>query len=201
MKFYLYFFLMFCMLFFVCCRDDSDHNDENIDLEEFLSPVKDCIRYDYYDERHSVFYFLDKYFFDNSFEKEMEISLNDDFVLYESAGFFIYTRNKHKNYIWSSRCGVREQLTAKQLAIIENFINETKKYRRENKVTTGEFRFALYEWHGQSKKGKLETFYINHEPLSKADHLLYDYLATKVFIHGCKIHPLYRNEYAPKYNH
>ena len=196
LKNFRYILLLFCALIFVCCKDDLKHSDKNVapdDPSSFLDG-KDC-KYDFYDKRFSMEYFLYAFFAN----KESGFSLDDDLIMFDAvSGGFIYARNKDVNYIWSSECGVLEKLTSKQMSVVDSFVDEIIK-NRKGKEVHDEFRHAVHEWSGKSKKGKLETFYTGFE-LSKTDYILYDYLVTQVFVHGCKIHPLYRKEYAPKYN-
>ena len=135
--------------------------------------------------------FLRYYFshFDSTF------SLDDDLVIYKLSAddnYFMYSKNKEVNKVWSGVCGVYENLSPEQMERLNNIENKVRIVTKKEPKKNGP-RISLFVWKGKSKKygtlkDRFEYFPGNEELRGEDD--MYIFFAKEVFVHGCKKHLL-----------
>ena len=183
--------LLVCFLLFIFlgCENREDGSCPPPIDSVMTSQCKQCLD----DEKsYSTFgLFLNHYFshFDDTF------SLDDDLVIYMypvNEGYFMYSKNKEVNKVWSSVCGVYESLSPEQMERLNNIENNVRIVTREKPSKNGP-RISLFMWKGKSNKhaslkDRFEYFPGNEE--IRGDDNMYNFFAKEVFVHGCKKHLL-----------
>ncbi len=154
--------------------------------------INRCKQCSYNEDFYMTFeLFLRYYFshFDNSF------SLDEDLVIYKlpaDDNYFVYSKNKEVNKVWSGVCGVYENLSPEQMERLNNIENKVRIVTKKEPIKNGP-RISLFVWKGKSKKygtlkDRFEYFPGNEEIRGEDD--MYNFFAKEVFVHGCKKHLL-----------
>ncbi len=194
------FLICFLLFFFMGCEENKETEKVNLMFSEdsscpsyldsmTINRCKQCLDRE---NSYSVFgLFLNYYFshFDDTF------SLDDDLVIYKfpvNDGYFMYSKNKEVNRVWSSVCGVYENLSSEQIERLNNIENKVKTVTQEKPSKNGT-RISLFLWKGKSNrhaslKDRFEYFPSNEE--IRGDDNMYNFFAKEVFVHGCKKHLL-----------
>lgn len=190
------FFPLLLFAFLFGC--ESNDEPENIDqvVNDFLQPQRtiDSSMMAYWKEASlnhlSLGTFLSYYYahFDSTF------SLDDDLVLMPMGitEYFMYSKNKTNNKIWSSVCGVYENLSSEQVGMLDSLENEMR-IESQKKHLDVESNEAIFLWKGKKHKDivlqKRFEYFMNSDTQNSKTKL-YNYLVKKVFVHGCKKHLL-----------
>lgn len=181
--------ICFLLLIFVGCEESEDSACPP-PLDSIT--INRCKQFMNDENTYSAFeHFLRYYFghFDDTF------SLDDDLVVYmfpANDGYFMYSKNKNVNRVWSSVCGVYEDLSPEQMERLNSIENKVRAVTQEVPSKNGP-RISLFVWKGKSTKydslkDRFEFFPGNEE--IRGEDNMYNFFAKEVFVHGCKKHLL-----------
>lgn len=192
--------ICFLLFFFLGCEESKEAEKVDLMFGEDSSclssldsiTINRCKQCSYNEDFYLTFeLFLNYYFkhFDDSF------SLDDDLVIYmfpANEGYFMYSKNKKVNRVWSSVCGVYENLSPEQMERLNSIENKVRNVTQEVPSKNGT-RISLFVWKGKSNKyGSLKDrfeFFPGNEEIRGVDNM-YNFFAKEVFVHGCKKHLL-----------
>ena len=184
----------FVLIFIGCEQKEKDHIDDAVDLSREKEEINTAIYKDY--KMYSEEYMALNSFFSYYFEHHDDFfSLDDDLTVFVGGPggkeYFLYTKNRADNRIWSSICGTYEKISKNQLKILDSLENDIKNEFLHHPKNDEKW-YSLFLWKGRSQKGRLRRIeYFTHGYESyKSESNLYDYLAKKIFTHGCKKHLL-----------
>lgn len=190
-KFFFFFFFAFAG-----CKNGKDNAESNQTVDEFLFPKRtlDSLTIAFWEEDSYNYMALESflgYYFEHS---DNTFSLDDDLTVYfanrrSERDYFIYSKNKEINKVWSSACGVYEILSHKQIEKLDSLEDIIK---MENRTTSpkGQRRISIFTWKGKAQKrlrlkNRFEFFLTTPKSFE-----IYNFFAKEVFVHGCKKHLL-----------
>ena len=191
-KTFLIFF--FVLIFIGCEQKEKDNIDNADDLFREKEEIDTAMykKYKMYSEEYMAMNSFFSYYFKHH---ENFFSLDDDLTVFVGGSggkeYFLYTKNREENRIWSSICDSSEKISKEQMKILDSLENDIRNdflYHPMN----GEQWYSLFRWKGKSQKGRFRRIeYFTHGYESyKSESNLYDFLAKEVFIRGCKKHLL-----------
>lgn len=185
------FLIFFFVLTFIGCEQRGKDNIDNADdLFRKKEEIDVAIYKDYkmYAEEYMALNSFFSYYFEHH---DKFFSLDDDLSVFvgDHGGkeYFLYSKNREENRIWSSICGTYEKISKDQLKILDSLENDIKKDFLHH-PKKGEQWHSLFLWKGKSQKGRLRRIeYFTHGyELYKSESDLYNYLTKKIFVHRCK---------------
>lgn len=188
---------LFLLLNLVGCGEEyGECSEEHIRIEAKKESTCQCEHHELYKEYNDLS--IKRFLFGMFVRKTAEYSgygsvLDNDFSIFidyheKGTSDFIYTKNKKKNFVYSTFCGVSEKLSPKQLEEINRLEEKMIKERQKSPVK-GEWNISLFRWNGENQKKEPEVYLGSHFYSFKSDIALYEFFVKKIFVHGCKIHP------------
>ena len=189
-----FFFFFFFAL--VGCENNEDKAGVYQRVDEFLSPKRtfDSLTVSFWEEDSDNYLALESflgYYFDHL---DNSFSLDDDLTVYlegrrSERDYFMYSKNKERNKVWSSACGVYEILSREQIERLDSLEENVKMENRTN-PPKGQRRISMFTWKGKKQKRLLLRKRFEYFLTSPNSFEIYNFFAKEVFVHGCKKHLL-----------